>query len=93
MIVGGGVDAKACHVTASAECERRYGAAEHTNLFRGTVVEVLATRTAARGRRSTSIVADYIFGEDTVKRATLTLKSVISGDPPPSVAPAAPGNP
>jgi hypothetical protein len=88
--VGGRVHAKACLVSNLGECERRYGSAKHTKLVRGTVVEVITTGNATTGRRSKNIVADYIFGEDTVKRATLTVKSVISGDPPLSVEPAAP---
>jgi hypothetical protein len=84
------VHAKACLVSNLGECERRYGSAKHTKLVRGTVVEVITTRNAATNRRSNNIVADYIFGEDTVKRATLYITSVISGDPPLSVEPAAP---
>jgi hypothetical protein len=57
------------------------------------VVEVRTVIHPTTRRRSSRIVADYTLGQHTTTRATLHIKSVSSGDPPPPLEPAAPDAP
>ncbi len=63
-MVGARVQAKAHHVTALAECHRRYGAANaKTKFVDGTVVVSVDAAASSRGRRAaTLITAEYELG-------------------------------
>jgi hypothetical protein len=80
-VVGSRVHAKAHHVTAHAECARRYGAAKTTKLIGGTVLEADEAQKPGNSRSSWFITAEYDLGGGTVKRARLNTRSVKLGNP------------
>jgi hypothetical protein len=66
-VVKARVQAKAHHVTALAECHRRYGANAKTKFVNGTVVSVDAAASSGGRRAATLITADYKLGDGTIK--------------------------
>ncbi len=75
-IVGGRVKAKACHVKDLFDCICWYGINGKTKEAFGTVVTVKYSLTATNCT-NTFIVADYDFGNNIVKRASLKIRSII----------------
>jgi hypothetical protein len=83
-VVGATVNALASHVTAQAECSRRYGALQNSKTLTGTVTEV---RVDASGRRrSTFVTASNNLGGLDYKSKELNVRSVHAGEAP-STAP------
>ena len=75
--IGARVQAKAHHITALAECHRRYGAHAKTPKFvNGTVVSVDAAPSSNGKRAATLITADYELGGGTIKRCQLNSRGV-----------------
>ena len=64
------------HVTALAECHRRYGAQAKTQVVIGTVVSVQVVPPSTGQRASTHITADYELGGGTIKRCQLNSRGV-----------------
>jgi hypothetical protein len=91
-VVGSRVHAKAHHVTAHAECARRYGATKMAKLVGGTVLEADEVQKPGNSRSSWFITAEYDLGGGTVKRARLNTRSVKLGNPP-CLAPPPPATP
>jgi hypothetical protein len=58
FVVGARVHAKALHVTAIAECHRRYGTNAKTKFVNGTVVLVDSAPSSTQKRAVTLITAD-----------------------------------
>ena len=77
---GGSVMAKAMHVTAIAECARRYGTLARTKMVPGIVFQVLKEINRSTGRAVSYVVADYYFGSGVIKRCKLTTRSVVSSE-------------
>ena len=75
-VIGTRVQAKACHVTALAECHRRYGARAKTQLVQGTVIEVLINPPTPTARSETFVHVDFNLGGGTNKTTLLTLRKV-----------------
>jgi hypothetical protein len=75
-VIGARVQAKAHHVTALAECHRRYGANAKTKFVNGTVVSVDAAPSRNGKRPATLITADYELGGGTIKRCQLNSRGV-----------------
>jgi hypothetical protein len=69
QVVGTRVHAKALHVTAHAECARRYGAAKSTKLLGGTVLEADEVQKPGNSWTFWFITAKYDLGGSTMKRA------------------------
>ena len=79
--VGSTVFAKAIHVTADAECSRRYGAQKKTKFIQGTVVGS-DSETGRSNRLINYVTADYVLGVDgTIKRKRLNIRSVKDRNP------------
>ena len=68
--------AKAHHVTALAECARRYGSRSRSKEVAGTVLECLGKKTKTN-RSSTYVKAVYALGGGTLKTVELNIRSVL----------------
>ena len=79
-VVGARVQAKAHHVTALAECHRRYGANAKTKFVNGTVVSVDAAASSGGRKAATLITADYELGDGTIKRCQLNSRGIKMAD-------------
>ena len=79
-IPGGYVMAKAMHVTALAECTRRYGALAKTKMVPGIVFEIVKEVNRCNGRSTSHVVADFYFGGAVIKRCKLTTRKVLSSE-------------
>ena len=77
-VLGSLVKAKAIHVTSAIECHRRYGALAETRILPSTVVDVLFHRNPTTNRTTTSITVDFNVGENSIKRRTLNIRSVVA---------------
>jgi len=75
-IVGRRVYAKAIHVTALAECARRFGSRSKTKEVPGTVLECIDRKTKTN-RQSTYVKAVYALGGGTLKTVELNIRSVL----------------
>ena len=75
-IAGSRVHTKANHVTALAECARRFGARSKTKELPGVAVELEQTRSKA-DRITDLVVADHTLGGDITKRVKLNIRSVL----------------
>jgi Transposase IS4 len=84
-VVGARVHAKALHVTAAAECHRRYGSNAKTKFLNGVVVAVDMVPSSTKKRAVTLITADYDLGGGTFKRHQLNSRSVKAGIAPLSI--------
>ncbi len=81
-VVGALVTAKAIHVTSEIECHRRFGHEKKTTWVVGVVTAVNVKHNEGRNRTTTTIVADYDLGFDTIRRKELNLVSVKPYVPP-----------
>ena len=75
-VVGARVQAKAHHVTALAECHRRYGVNAKTKFVNGTVVSVDASTSSSGRRAATLLTVDYELGGGTIKRCQLNSRGI-----------------
>jgi hypothetical protein len=82
-VVGAVVHALASHVTAQAECGRRYGALQDSKMLTGTVTEVRVD-TSGR-RRSAFVTASYNLGGLDYKSKELNVRSVHAEEAPATV--------
>lgn len=73
--VGSRVYAKAIHVTAAAECARRFGSRAKTKMIPGVVIDVRVEKTT-NNRTNNIIIADFTLGGLTIKRAELNIRSI-----------------
>ena len=74
--IGRRVYAKAHHVTALAECARRYGSRSKSKEVAGTVLECIGKKTKTN-RSSTYVKAVYALGGGTMKTVELNIRSVL----------------
>jgi hypothetical protein len=75
--IGGLIEAKAIHVTSEAEqCSRRYGANKKTKIIPGVIVSITNVQNPENGRTTTSVTADFDLGGNSIKRATLNIRSI-----------------
>jgi hypothetical protein len=81
-VLGARVHAKALHVTAAAECHRRYGTNAKTKFLNGTVVVVDSAPSSTKKRAVTLITANFELGGGTTKRHRLNSRSVKAGEAP-----------
>ena len=81
-IVGRRVCAKAIHVTALAECARRFGSRSKSKVIAGTVIECSVKKTATN-RSSAYVKAVYNLGGGTLKTVELNVRSVLEEAPDP----------
>ena len=72
--------AKAMHVTALAECTRRYGALAKTKMVPGIGFEIVKEVNRGNGRSTSYIVADFYFRGAVIKRCRLTTRKVLSSE-------------
>ena len=79
-VVGARVQAKAHHVTALSECNRRYGANAKTKFVNGTVVSVDASTSSGGRRAATLLTVDYELGGGTIKRCQLNSRGIKMAD-------------
>ena len=70
--IGRRVYAKAHHVTALAECARRYGSRSKSKEVAGTVLECIDKKTKTN-RSSTYVKAVYALGGGTLKTMELNI--------------------
>ena len=80
--MGRRVYAKAIHVTALAECARRYGSRSKSKVIAGTVIECTVKKTATN-RSSTYVKAVYNLGGGVLKTVELNIWSVLKEAPDP----------
>lgn len=81
-IVGSEVHAKACHVTAMAECARRYGALKASKMLNGSVMSVENIRNATTNRTTTLVTAIYDLGGGAMKCSKINIRSIHPGAAP-----------
>lgn len=77
-VIGSIVIAKCHFVTSNSECSRRYGTAKDKKKLEGIVVDVITEVNKKTHRTITKVVADYNLGGDTVKRATINIRSLVA---------------
>ena len=76
QIIGRRIYAKAIHVTALAECARRYGSRSKSKEVVGTVLEYIDRKTKTN-RKSTYVKAMYAPGGGNLKTVELNIRSVL----------------
>ena len=75
-IIGRRIYEKAIHVTALAECARRYGSQSKSKEVEGTVLECIGKKTKTN-RSSTHVKVVYTLGGGTFKTVELNIQSVL----------------